>query len=293
MLFRSHWLPDDLRAHFESSPRLEQIADVPGSQNKTGRNSEFVRSWRDIDLDDLRLAPDVIDVGSEDGRWAFYSKGGRYGPWWGNWQYVVDWSADAREFYADNRTSNLLGERWRFRQGLCYTDFGGRTFNARWMPPGCLFDMAGPAIFPDVNDGELEEDIGMLLAILNSSPVRELLNALNPSLHYQVSDLRALPIPEVSEDLRAELADRAWTLVDGYRHLARFVESSPRSLDLPDQNERQRAVAFLKRRPEMERELDKLVCELYRCPGLLVDQESRPVHDYENRVDWEAVQTGS
>jgi hypothetical protein len=206
----AHWLPQRLRRHFQTGRRLADFADVPGSQNKTGRNRRYVKKWSDISPDKLRSAPAIAgDVGSREGKWVFYSKGGRFSPWWGNWQNVVDWSDEARRFYAENRTSNLLDEQWWFREGICYTDFGGRTFNARLMPAGCVFDMAGPAVFAH---DDSPDTLYALLAVLNSTPVRALLNAMNPSLHYQVRDLRNLPVPEWSDALEAELVQPALCL---------------------------------------------------------------------------------
>ncbi|MFP4598289.1 MAG: Eco57I restriction-modification methylase domain-containing protein [Persicimonas sp.] len=277
----AHWLPENLRRHFETSPKLIDLADIPGSQNKTANNRKYVKKWSEVDTAELRRAPEISgEVGSADGRWVFYSKGGRFAPWWGNWQNVVDWSDAARVFYADNKTSNLLAEKWWFREGICYTDFGGRTFNARWMPPGCLFDMAGPAIF--AREGGRRR-LFALLAVLNSTPVRALLNAMNPSLHYQVRDLRNLPVPELDADTEAELARRAGELVAGMQAVAGLWEGSPRSL-LADEVDRAEVRVFLERRPQLEHELDRMVCELYGCPELLVSVEERPVHDYVGRV---------
>ncbi len=273
----AHWLPGRLRRHFATTRTLGDIADIPGSQNKTGKNRRYVKHWRDVDPGELRRALEIAGAaGSVDGRWVFYSKGGRYAPWWGNWQHVVDWSDEARSFYADNRTSNLLAERWWFEEGICYTDFGGSTFNARWMPPGCVFDMAGPAIFPHGDSQQLFA----LLAVLNSTPVRALLNAMNPSLHYQVRDLRHLPVPEWSDELEAVLAERARELVRGVQQVAALVAESPRSLGEPADEVCARE--FVRRMPALERELDQMVCELYGCPELLAAQ--RPAHDYVRRL---------
>jgi hypothetical protein len=281
----AHWLPQSLRAHFGSAPRLDDIAEVPGSQNKTGRNREFVRKWHEVESEAVRFAEEIWPDGSDrDFRWVAYSKGGRFAPWWGNWGHVVDWSEAARAFYVDNRTSNMLDESWWFREGICYTDFAGSTFNARLMPSGCVFDMTGPAVFPHDTDRPRRR-LYALLAVLNSTPVRALLNALNPSLHYQVSDVRALPVPEIDEGLERELADGARALVDGYRMVARFTEKSPRSRLDVSEDDRAAARAFLAHRAERERILDSLVCELYGCPELATGDDQRPIHHYESRVD--------
>jgi hypothetical protein len=274
----AHGCPAALREAF-GGRRLADIADVPGSQNKTGDNGAYLRSWRDVDTSMLHTEPMDIEpsleaagpIGSSDAspdasnaRWYFYSKGGRYAPWWGNWDSVIDWSESARNFYRNNGTSNLLASEYRFREGICYTDFGGADFNARWMPPGCLFDMAGPAIFPGSNwleDGRTPRSrLFALLAVLNSSPVRRLLNAMNPSLHYQVSDLRKLPLPAWDAETERRLAHGAVELVRGYRSLASQTESSPvGSLA----SERGRGDVDLERLRRREAELDAVVCQLY------------------------------
>lgn len=225
----SHDLPGPLRELFRSLPRLEDFADLP-SQNKTAANRTYVRGWKEVPPGDLRRVEEFGGRGRPDGPWVFYSKGGRFAPWWGNWEWVVDFGAEAREFYAAKKTANLLAQEHWFRPGLVYTDFGGRRFGARRMPAGCVFDMTGPAIFAreEAFWGLTEEERSYgLLAILNSSVARRLLNALNPTLHYQVRDLRALPIPEVEEAVFLELAAEARVLTERVRELHRWVPGDP------------------------------------------------------------------
>ena len=269
----SHWLPSSLRRHFASGRCLGDIADIPGCQNKTGANRNYVFSWREVPREELHLRPMVVEppVGSDrarlegDLRWVFYSKGGRFAPWWGNWHSVVDWSPEARKFYDENSTSNLLPRRYRFRQGICYTDFGGSSFNARWMPPGCLFDMAGPAIFPDTsNCSDPSRRLFALLGLLNTDPVRRLLNALNPSIHYQVTDLRRLPLPDWSEDDEQRLANLALAQVRDLRRVAATVGSSPVPESVaPDGLDRH---SFTARISERNDELHRLAWTLYGSP---------------------------
>jgi methylase of polypeptide subunit release factors len=236
------WLPDVLLDSFADGPRLADVAEVPGSQNKTGKNAKYVRAAADVDPDDPRWVP--------------YSKGGRFAPWWGNWDWVVDWSDEARAFYASNPTSNLLAEEYWFREGLCYSDFGGKSFNARWMPPGCVFDMAGPAIFVDEDDRDL---LAALLVVLNSTVAREVFNALNPTLHFQVRDVRNLPLPRWDDATVARFADHGHQLVASTREALR-------SGTLADELLAQEFVA------------DRLVAEAYGCRGRVVPTAERRIH---------------
>lgn len=255
-----HDLPRELRGLFATNRILQEVADIPGGQNKTGRNRKYIRPWHEVDEGALRRVDALGGRGSREGRWVFYSKGGRFAPWWGNWNWVVDWSEEARRFYSENRTSNLLKEQYWFRQGIVYTDFGGKRFNARWMPPGCLFDMTGPAIFPKPEIWPTlseHQRLGAMLAILNSSPARRMLRALNPTLHFQVRDVRALPIPEIKTPLAARLADHTWTLIDGLRDLHRGLPGDPLF------DPQAKVVPDLMTLISVEEELDRQLCKAY------------------------------
>jgi hypothetical protein len=272
----AHWLPPALRQWFDRDRFLGDLADVPGRQNKTGDNGRFVRSYDELSPEQIRRVEALWPNGSDDGQWVFYSKGGRFAPWWGNWSQVVDWTAEARAFYADHRTANLLPEVYWYREGLCYTDFGGAHFNARWMPPGCLFDMAGPAIFTR-EPGEPGRDVLFaLLAIVNSTAARELLNALNPTLHYQVRDVRRLPLPELDPAILSDLATSARALVDDLRLIHRLLPGDP--LYAPDlsPDDQARILAILENLPGREQSLDAMVCALYGVPDLAIGP--RPQH---------------
>ncbi|RDV37953.1 hypothetical protein DV096_12665 [Bradymonadaceae bacterium TMQ3] len=263
-------LPEGLLRWFDEASPLSTIAEVPGSQNKTGANRSYVRPWAEVNAAEIASAPGLFEPPSnanteQPGRWRFYSKGGRFAPWWGNWDWVVDWSDTARDFYATNRTSNLLSERYVGREGICYTDFAGGRFNARWMPPGCVFDMTGPAVF--VREQWLaglsfEERNAALLGILNSAPARRLLKALNPTLHFQARDVRALPIPQVDEAWARHIAGLVLEIVDGVRVLHRGVQGD--ILASAPGLSRAQARALLAHLGELETALEAEIAALYQ-----------------------------
>lgn len=178
-----YWISEKFREKFKKSS-FSTFADVPGSQNKTGDNPRFIRCFWET------------DVNCFNDRWFGYSKGGAFSKYYGNTQNVIDWSENARDFYKNNKTSNLLDEQYWFRKGICYTDFGGSDFNARLMPENYLFDMAGPAIFPP------EDYLWYTLGFINSKLVNYCLNILNPTIHYQVSDLRRVPWIKPTEQIK-------------------------------------------------------------------------------------------
>ena len=110
------------------------------------------------------------------------------------------------------------------------------------MPEGCLFDMAGPAIFHPNDD---EDSLLAWMVLLNSQPARLLLNAMNPSLHYQVRDVRNLPLPMLEPDDIGRLATLGRGLRDGCRETLHNDQADILGLR------------------ELEVNANELVCELY------------------------------
>jgi hypothetical protein len=69
------------------------------------------------------------------------------------------------------------------------------------MPGGCIFDVAGSALFPS------DDDLDFLLAYLNSSFARALAGAINPTVNFQVGDIKRLPLVPLAGNERARLSE--------------------------------------------------------------------------------------
>ena len=234
------FLEDCLRESFRRFPPLSSIAEVVGSGNKTADNKRYLRMRSELEATKIRRVEELGSEGAEDSRWVPYAKGGKFAPWWGNWDYVVDWSPEARHFYATNRSSNLLGEKYWFRKGLTYSDLSSVALGVRRLPEGTLFDMTGPAIFVENDD---QRFLDGLMVILNSTALRKIVQAINPTLHIQVGDLRKVPIP----------AEEVLRFSDYGARLAVLVQTI---LCEPSED-------LLRSYLNLEREADEEVCKLY------------------------------
>jgi hypothetical protein len=173
--------------------RLEHYVDFTGSQNVTAKNSLYVRLWWEVPRSKV----------GQDSRWVPYAKGGGARRWWGLLEDVVDWSPAARAFYTSNRTSNLLDQQWWFRPGVTYSELTSQTVTFRELPPGCVYDKAGPAFHARQPGRE-----SLLLAACNSCVAHLVFDLLNPTLHLQVADVKTLPMPAVDMG-RVESLSRA------------------------------------------------------------------------------------
>lgn len=107
--------------------------------------------------------------------------------YYGNLEMVVDWRESARKFYQTNKTSNLLNEKFWFREGITYSAVTSRGTGFRYLPKNCIFDKGGPSI-------TLDSKLLEILALLNSKVAELYFKVLNPSINLQVKDIKALPI---------------------------------------------------------------------------------------------------
>lgn len=180
----AYWVHTEF-ADFFNGESIGEITEFSGSQNITASNETFVRNWHEV------ASSEVMN------RWRPYAKGGEFRKHYGNLWWVVDWSPKARDHYKNTPTGNLLSEKLWYRKGITYTDITTRGFASRYLPEGCIYDKAGPAFHPD------ETLIDPLLAYLNTSAVNYALSVLNPTIHCQVRDVKALPVPPLGSELRA------------------------------------------------------------------------------------------
>lgn len=226
----AYWIGESLSNAFERGEDLLSIIDGLSSGNKTAKNENYLRYHWEVNREDIGR------------KWNSYAKGGEYRKWYGNLDYVIDWSDEAKLFYKTNSTSSLLPEEYWFKDGITYTELTTRGFNGRLLPSTALFDMAGPSLI--IND---KQDRTFLLALLNSKVVFSILDMLNSSFHIKLNDLLRIPILGFCEEgicneviIKAEqniqLSKKDWdyyeTSLEFLRHIFLDYNSHGKSLEL-------------------------------------------------------------
>ena len=179
----AYWASESFVANFVRGKTIEEYGDFTGSQNITGSNDRYLRCFWEVDKKDI-----------DQKIWVFYAKGGDYRKYYGNLEIVIDWRDSARNFYSTNKTSNLLNEKYWFREGITYSAVTSRGTGFRYLPPNSIFDKGGPSIM-------LTSHMEEILALLNSKVAEHYFKALNPSINLQVKDIKSFPIilPETDE----------------------------------------------------------------------------------------------
>lgn len=190
--------PSKLREVFKNSTALNQIAE-PRQGLATGNNDKFVRLWYEVSNNKIGLGfSNQTEAHESKLYWFPYNKGGGFKKWYGNQTFIISFNKETRDVLK-NRGNHLPSEDYYFRQSITWSLIG-LTFGPRFTPKGFLFDVGGSSAFPP------EESIFYLLGFMASKVSSKCLVSLNPTLNYQVGDIKRLPIlfPE-SKEVRSQV----------------------------------------------------------------------------------------
>lgn len=172
----TYWTSNQLKDIFRTGENINKYIDDLGSGNKTANNEKYLRFMWEVKSEDLL------------NKWVKYTKGGSYRKWYGNLEYIVDWSEEAKNFYKCNKTSNILKESQQFIDGITYTELTTKDFNGRVLEKDTLFDMSGPAIIIENTNNR-----NYILGLLNSKVGNKIFSLLNSSLHVKLNDIARFP----------------------------------------------------------------------------------------------------
>lgn len=153
-----------------------------GGRLKTHDGARYIRYW--------------WEVSKSGKRWRALIKGGDFRPFYGNRDFVADFSPAAVDFYRSH--GGLYPDENRGVMGICWTKIGRLSFRIKSVDEE--YDSASPTLLPDH-----EDDVFPLLAYLNSSEVRGLVAVLNPTINTQVANVLELPQPMWSHSEKSAL----------------------------------------------------------------------------------------
>jgi methylase of polypeptide subunit release factors len=175
---------------------LDSVADFKQGLATTD-NDRFLRyAWE--------LAPGAHD-------WVPYAKGGGAERWWRTIDTRVLWQERGQAIkeavaasypYLRGKTNWVVkNEDSYFKAGLTFSFISRTRLSVRLLPAGAIFDVGGSAIF-----SKRPEEDKYLLAYLNSSLASAFACDINPTINFQVGDLKRIPKLEASLDEREKLA---------------------------------------------------------------------------------------
>ncbi len=150
----------------------------------TGNNEKYLKLWHEVSFKKISLnRSDMNEVNLEKTYWIPYNKGGVRRNWYGNNEYVVNWSKKA-EF---NRSKTTLQHLY-LKEGITWPFITSGKFSARYFGSGFLWDVAGsPCFFKE------KETLYYALGYLCSKLADYTLNIINPTINIQAIDIEKLP----------------------------------------------------------------------------------------------------
>ena len=246
-----YWISPKIRRAFGELPKLGEIA-PPRQGLATTDNARFVRYWWEVE---------PPNFSGEREKWKLYAKGGRFRRWYESARHRVNWEDDGREIkqaivdrypYLDGQWQWVAkNSGWYGKEGITYSYLTSGSFSARRLEAGTIFDVAGSSLFPD--------DPPAMLGVLNSTIAGRLLAAINPTVNFQVGDLRQLPVPRSFPD---ELRREVGRAIESTRKLDCFDETCVDFL-APEHWDESEAAQLRAEIAKAERSVNGIVGELY------------------------------
>lgn len=195
----AYWASDEIVTAFAKGVLLRDFAE-PHQGLATGDNQRFLRQWTEVSIQKIGFnVKTSVEAKASGRKWFPHNKGGGQRKWYGNQDYVIDWENDGFNITSDKRRRLEAGliekknsECWSrdfyFREGVTWSRTSHGNFCVRFQPSGSIFDTASPTIF------STRENLIFLLGLLNSRVVQLCAEILNPTLSFQIGDLKRLPV---------------------------------------------------------------------------------------------------
>ncbi|MCX6602113.1 MAG: BREX-1 system adenine-specific DNA-methyltransferase PglX [Acidobacteria bacterium] len=200
-----YWITPSLRILFGSLPAFQQVAPVVFG-TKSYDNERFVRFWWEVGSNaittTLRKWSDLSP--GNDVRYVRLMKGGT-ARWVENEVHTLQLLKSGRvlEAFLLSKNDAIRGKDFVFSAGVSYSLLSMKTFRARLMPVGFLFDVSVPS-FPT-------ESPNAVLGILNSKLCFYLLCVLNPTINFPTGVVGRLPFKRDDDSILEALVSAAIT----------------------------------------------------------------------------------
>ncbi|HHY70215.1 MAG TPA: BREX-1 system adenine-specific DNA-methyltransferase PglX, partial [Thermoanaerobacterales bacterium] len=197
----AYWASDKAKDIFYNNKKIGDIAQ-PKVGLQTGNNNRYLRIWTEVSFKNIGLGYGDSEQGAKSKlKWFPYNKGGEFRKWYGNNEFVVNWENDGAEI-RNFSGAVIRNQKYYFKESITWSFVSSSKFGVRYSPKGFIFDVAGSSVFPR------KEDIYYLTAFMCSKLAFEFLKMQNPTLNFQVGNIKNLPIVKTNDTKIRELIDK-------------------------------------------------------------------------------------
>ena len=178
----AYWVSENFVRAFEK-PKFFDYS-ISDGKNVTGNNDKYLRMIWEVSN---------VDIGVNK-HWLKYLKGGEYRKWYGNIDYIIDWSLPARTHYRTDKVGRIIPEYLWYKQAISWTLITSYKPSFRYKAEDMTFDGGGLCIFL-----KNESDLKYYIGIFNSKVFESMAKVLNPTMNLLIKDIRSFPIIEDKE----------------------------------------------------------------------------------------------
>ncbi len=189
----AYWVSEKTTACFKEDSLGKVLTTREGMA--TADNDRFLKLWFEVAKNTITFdCENQVEAQNRNVKWVPYNKGGTRRKWYGNNEYVVNWSNDGIEIKNNKdpkteriRSHNYNGE-YGFKEGLTWSAISSDDLAVRYCQKGFLFDSKGAKGF--VNG---LTSIYWINGLLNSKVAMQFLQFLSPTLDFKVGDIASIP----------------------------------------------------------------------------------------------------
>lgn len=174
----AYWVSENFVRAFEN-PKLKSLGRAREGL-KTGDNTIFLRMWFEINYTQTNIYHQSND------KWVKVTKGGAYRKWYGNNEYVLEYSNNGAKLRAF-KAAQLSGESDYFKEYICWSRLTSGDVSFRYTPVNCIPNLVGLGFYPN-------NHIYYWIGLLNSKFINEVLKVTNPTLSYPPGNIASLPM---------------------------------------------------------------------------------------------------
>jgi type II restriction/modification system DNA methylase subunit YeeA len=190
----AYWLSEQIRSAYRVGTTVGELT-ISDGQTKTGDNDRFLRQiWE--------VSASKIGIGH---KWVLHPKGGANRKWFGNTDFVINWSPEARSHYRRDHVARILPEYLWDKEGVCWSNISTSSWlGFRLLSADEIFNLKSPALFP-----KNEKKLTFILGFLNTPIASYLMSSINPTISFNVKDVQDLPVGEFSQSQQEIIGNRA------------------------------------------------------------------------------------
>ena len=185
----AYWISDGIYRLFFNSALHNTVTFKEGIT--TGDNSIFLRFWSEVNFKSIIFNKTNSPLSRY---WIPCNKGGEYRKWYGNRNYIIDWTNNGENLRAFNGSS-FRNANYQRLEGGTFSNLTSGRFSTRYTENGFAFESKGTMYFT--------KNLKTVMGYLNTNLFNYLLMIVCPTLDYKFGKIKILPLLAGSSDVES------------------------------------------------------------------------------------------